>query len=177
VSRSDLGDNIQGGEILLPVSTGYILVTLLIAVVFDLVPLPGWLAWIRPDFVAVTLVYWGVFQSRRLGLLPAWLLGLLMDVADATLFGQHAAAYAALMFAAIFLHRRIQMFPTHFQMAHVAALLLAQQGIQLLVRLADDADFPGLSYFVASLTAAALWPVIVMAMNAPLRRRPGPDDV
>lgn len=177
MSRSNLGDNIQGGEILLPVRTGYILITLLIAVVLDLVPLPGWLTWAWPDFVAVTLVYWGVFQPRRLGLLPAWLLGLLMDVADATLFGQHALAYSALMFAAIFLHRRIQMFPMPYQMAHVGALLLAQQCIQLLVRLVDGAEFPGFPFFVASLTAAALWPALVMAFNAPLRRRSGADDV
>jgi len=177
MSRSSLGDNIQDGEILRPVKTGYILLTLLIAVVLDLVPLPAWLTWIWPNFVAVTLVYWGVFQPRRLGLFPAWLLGLLMDVADATLFGQHALAYSVLMFAAIFLHRRIQMFPMPYQMAHVAALLLLQQTIQLLVRLVDGAEFPGLQFFVASLTAAVLWPVLVLVINVPLRRRPGPDDV
>ena len=59
----------------------------------------------------------------------------------------------------------------------VGALLLAQQCIQLLVRLVDGAEFPGFPYFVASLTAAALWPALVMAFNAPLRRRPGADDV
>lgn len=177
MSRSSLGDNIQGGEILLPVRTGYILLTILAAVLLDLVPLPGWIAWVRPDFVAVTLLYWGIFQPRRLGLLPAWLLGLLMDVADATLFGQHALAYSALMFAAIFLHRRIQMFPLPYQMAHVGALLLAQQGIQLLVRLADAAEFPGFTYFVSSVTATVLWPAVMAAINAPLRRRSGADDV
>jgi rod shape-determining protein MreD len=177
MTRSSLGDNIQGSEILLPVKTRYILLTLLIAVVLNLVPLPAWLTWAWPDFVAVTLVYWGIFQPRRLGLFPAWLLGLLMDVADATLFGQHAAAYSALMFAAIFLHRRIQMFPMPYQIAHVAALLLAQQGIQLLIRLVDGAEFPGVQFFVSSLVAAALWPVLVTVLNAPLRRRSGLDDV
>ena len=177
MSRSSLGDNIQGGELLLPVRTGYVLLTILAAVLLDLVPLPKWVAWVRPDFVALTLLYWGIFQPRRLGLLPAWLLGLLMDVADATLFGQHALAYTALMFAAIFLHRRIQMFPLPYQMAHVGALLLAQQTIQLLVRIADDSEFPGLTYFVSSITATVLWPAVMAAFNAPLRRRSGPDDV
>lgn len=177
MSRSNLGDNIQGGEILRPVPTGYILLTLLIAVVLDLVPLPGWLTWAWPDFVALTLVYWGVYQPRRLGLLPAWLLGMLMDVADATLFGQHALAYSALMFAAIFLHRRIQMFNMPYQIAHVGAMLLLQQAIQLVVRLADGAEFPGIQFFVASLTAAVLWPALVLALNARLRRRSGQDEV
>jgi rod shape-determining protein MreD len=69
------------------------------------------------------------------------------------------------------------MFPMPYQIAHVAVLLLAQQGIQLLIRLVDGAEFPGFQFFVSSLIAAALWPVLVTALNSPLRRRAGLDDV
>ncbi|MCW5623399.1 MAG: rod shape-determining protein MreD [Burkholderiales bacterium] len=175
MSRSALGDNIHGGEILLPVRTGYIVLTLVVAVVLDLVPMPGWLAWVWPDFVAIALVYWGVFQPRRVGLLVAWVLGLLMDVADASLFGQHALAYCLLLYGAIFLHRRIQMFPLAYQVAHVAVMLLGQQLLQLLLRLAAGGDFPGITYFASSLTAAALWPVLVALLRLPLRRRSDSD--
>ena len=37
----------------------------------------------------------------------AWCLGLLMDVADATVFGQHALAYAVLAYAAEYFRRRV----------------------------------------------------------------------
>ena len=108
-------------EILLPVKTRYIAVTLLFALVLNLFGLPGVLQQIRPDFIALTLIYWVVYHPRRVGFLPAWILGLIMDVADSSLFGQHALAYAVLMYLAILLHRRIVMFGMHHQIgrAHV----------------------------------------------------------
>lgn len=177
MTRNSIGDNIHGSEILLPVATRYILLTVFVAVVLQLVPMPGLIAWVWPDFVALTLVYWGVFQPRRLGLLSAWVLGLAMDVADASLFGQHALAYSVLMFGAIFLHRRIRMFALPYQIAHVAAMLIVQQLLQLLVRLVAGAEFPGMTWFAASLTGAALWPVMVAVLKIPLQRRANPDDV
>ncbi len=69
----------------------------------------------RPDFIALTLIYWVVYHPRRVGFLPAWLLGLTMDVADGSLFGQHALAYAVMMYLAILLHRRIVMFGMRHQ--------------------------------------------------------------
>jgi rod shape-determining protein MreD len=177
MTRASLGDNIQGGEVLLPVRGHYISLTLLAALLLNLVPMPGWASWVWPDFVALMIVYWGTFQPHRLGLLPAWALGLVMDVSDASLFGQHALAYVALAHVAVFLHRRVQMFSLPYQMAHVAAMLLAQQFIQLLVRLVAGAGFPGVALFAASLTAAALWPLAVLLLTLPLRRRAAADDV
>lgn len=177
MTRNSIGDNIHGSEILLPVGSRYILFTVFIAILLQMVPMPGFVAWVWPDFVALVLVYWGVFQPRRLGLLSAWLLGLVMDVSDASLFGQHALAYSVLMYGAIFLHRRIRMFALPYQIAHVAAMLLAQQLLQLLVRMAAGADSPGLVWFAASLTGAALWPVVVALLKIPLQRRANPDDV
>ena len=44
MSRSNLGDNILGGEILRPVRGAYITSTLALALLINLIPLPGWLA-------------------------------------------------------------------------------------------------------------------------------------
>ena len=59
-----------------------------------------------PDFVALVLVFWCVHQPRLVGLGAAWLLGLLMDVGNGVLLGQHALAYSVLAFAAISAARR-----------------------------------------------------------------------
>ncbi|MFO1321002.1 MAG: rod shape-determining protein MreD [Burkholderiales bacterium] len=177
MSRSAFGDNIHGDEILLPVRGGYIAITMLIALLLDLIPLPGWLASAAPDFVGLIILYWAVFQAHRVGLWPAWILGLLMDVADASLFGQHAMAYCAVAFAGIFLNRRIRMFPMSYQIAHVLAILTGQQAIQLLIRLIAKAEPPDMLYFVSSLTGAALWPAVVALLMLPLRPRAKPEEV
>jgi rod shape-determining protein MreD len=164
-------------EILLPVKPVYIAATLFAALMLNLLPLSGWVLLLRPDFVALTLLYWGIYQPRKIGFLPAWLLGLVMDVADGSLFGQHALAYSAMMFAAISLHRRVPMFGLRSQMLHVLAILLVMQLIVLAVRQAADGEFPGWWYFLASLTAAALWPLAQYLFRIPLRWRRDPDEV
>jgi rod shape-determining protein MreD len=164
-------------EILLPVKTRYIALTLVSALVLDLFALPGVLQQIRPDFIALTLIYWVVYHPRRVGFLPAWSLGLIMDVADGSLFGQHALAYAVLMYLAILLHRRIVMFGMRHQIVHVAAILIASQLIMLGVRLMAGADFPGVLYFAPSLVGAAIWPLLFNVIRVPLRPRSHPDAV
>ena len=121
--RPPIGGRAPPQEILRPVRSGYIALTLLTALVFNLLALPEMLTQIKPDLIALTLIYWVVYHPRRVGFLPAWFLGLTMDVADGSLFGQHALAYAVLMYLAILLHRRILMFGMRQQIVHVAAIL------------------------------------------------------
>ncbi|HYJ18827.1 MAG TPA: rod shape-determining protein MreD [Burkholderiales bacterium] len=169
--------HISSEEILLPVRPAYIALTLLGALMLNLLPLTGWVLAVRPDFVALALLYWGIHQPRKIGFFPAWLLGLAMDVADGSLFGQHALAYSAMMFAAIFLHRRVSMFDLRHQMLHVLVILLAMQLIVLGVREAAGGELPGWWYFLSSATGALLWPVTHVVFTAPLRPRHDPDDV
>jgi rod shape-determining protein MreD len=169
--------NIASDEILLPVKPFYIALTLLGALLLNLLPLTGWVLVLRPDFVALALLYWGVHQPRKIGFLPAWLLGLAMDVSDGSLFGQHALAYSGMMFAAIALHRRVSMFGLRHQMLHVVAILLAMQVIVLLVRKAAGGELPGWWYFIPSASGALLWPLVHVLFTAPLRPRQDPDDV
>ena len=45
---------------------------------------------LKPDFLALILLYWCIQEPRLIGVGIAWCVGLLMDVTDATVFGQHA---------------------------------------------------------------------------------------
>ena len=83
---------------------------------------------LRPDFLALVLLYWCIQEPRYVGVGVAWALGLVMDVADATVFGQHALAYAVLAYAAEYFRRRVLRFPLWQQAAQVAVLLLALRG-------------------------------------------------
>ncbi|MEI7967768.1 MAG: rod shape-determining protein MreD [Betaproteobacteria bacterium] len=177
MSLSSLGDNIHGDEILLPVSGGYIVATLGLALLLNLIPLPGWISSATPDFVVLIVIYWSVYQAHRVGLWPAWALGLIMDVADASLFGQHAIAYCSASFAGTFLHRRIQMVPMSHQIAHVLAILMGHQFLQFMIRMVANAEPPDVLYFVSSLTGAALWPAVVGILMLPMRRRTNAKEV
>lgn len=164
-------------EILLPVKPAFIAATLIAGLLINLLPWSGWWLWVRPDFVALTLLYWCIEQPRKIGFTAAWLLGLLMDVADASLFGQHALAYSVLAYAGIVLHRRVQRFSITPQVLHVIPLLLLTDAIVVVIRMLAGGDFPGLQLFLGSFIGGALWPALSVLLKLPQRPRPDPDHV
>jgi rod shape-determining protein MreD len=166
---------IEPQEILLPVRAGFIALTLIAALMLNLLPWTGAWFWIKPDFVALVVLYWCIEQPRKVGFVSAWLMGLFMDIADGTLLGQHALAYSILAYAGIVLHRRVRMFSGTPQVMHVLLLLLMNDLIVLAIRLAAGADFPGLVYFLGSIVAAALWLPLGALLKLPLRPRNDPD--
>jgi rod shape-determining protein MreD len=166
---------IEPQEILLPVRVGFIMLTLVAALLLNLLPWSGAALWIKPDFVALVVLYWCIEQPRRVGFVAAWLLGLFMDVADGTLFGQHALAYSILAFAGIVLHRRVLRFSGTPQVLHVVILLLMNDLIVLAIRAAAGADFPGYRYFIGSFVAGVLWLPLGVLLKLPQRPRLDPD--
>jgi rod shape-determining protein MreD len=161
-------------EILLPVRAGFIAFTLITAFLANLLPWSGAGLWIKPDFVALVVLYWCIEQPRRVGFGAAWLLGLLMDVADGTLFGQHALAYSILAYAGLVLHRRVLGFTGTAQVVHVVVLLLMNDLIVLVIRMLAGADFPGFQYFVGSFVAGALWLPLGALLKLPQQPKSDP---
>jgi len=163
-------------EILKPAKAGFIAFTLLAALMINLLPWAGWGLLVRPDFVALVLLYWCIDQPRKVGFGIAWLLGILMDVSDGSLFGQHALAYTIVAYAGIALHRRVQRFSITPQALHVVPLLLLNDAIVLLIRLFAGSDFPGYWYFFGSVVGGLLWPALSFLLKLPQRPRTDPDN-
>lgn len=158
-------------EMLVPASAPYVALSFFVAFMLNMMPLTGWVLIVRPDFVAVVLLYWAIQHPRRVGFTPAFFLGLAMDVADGSLFGQHALAYCILMAAGITWHRRISLFGLRGQMLHVLGILLVAQFIILVVRFVAGDSFPGWWYFLPSVSGTVLWPFVCHLVTRPLRPR------
>lgn len=158
-------------RILLPVRNWFIVVTLFLALLLNLVPLgrlPG-----IPDWVALVLAFWCVHQPLKVGMAAGFVLGLVMDVVDASVMGQHALAYVLLAFAAAGLSRRVLWFPLAQQALHVLPLFLGMQLAMLAARLLGGAEFPGILWFVSSFSAALLWHPVTYLLLIP---QFSPDD-
>jgi len=67
-----------------------VLVAILVALTLAIAPLPPTVAPYRPDWVALTLIYWSMTLPRTWSVGTAWLTGIVLDVAEGTLLGQHA---------------------------------------------------------------------------------------
>jgi len=158
-------------EILRPPQPWFVLLTLLIALVANMAPASGVFMALRPDFLAVVLLYWCIQAPRYVGVGTAWFVGLVMDVADATLFGQHALAYAVLAFAADYFRRRVLRFPLWQQAVQVAVLLVATAGLVLVVRFIGGAPMPRWTYAAPPIVGALLWPLLSVLLQRPQRPR------
>ncbi len=161
-------------QLLLPVNPFFIGFTLLLALAANLLPLGRQPA--MPDALAVVLVFWNVHQPRRVGVGVAFMFGLLMDVHQGALLGQHALAYTLLSFVAIAVHRRLLWFGVLEQALQVLPVFLAAHLVSMVVRLIAGGMFPGWWMFAAPLFEALLWPLAVLLLLAPQRRAPDPDQ-
>ena len=129
-----------------------------------------------PDFVAMTLVFWSIYQPRKVGIGIAFAMGLAMDVHVAASLGQNALAYTLLSYFAITIHRRVLWFRPPVQALYVLLLLVLMQVVQVIVQLTVSGKLPHWSYFVQSVVAAALWPLVCWLLLAPQRRAIDRDD-
>ena len=162
------------GQLLLPVNPLFIATTLLLAFALSIVPLGR--VPLMPDFVALVLVFWNVHQSRRVGVGLAFLLGLLMDVHDGAVLGQHALAYTLMSFFAVTIHRRLLWFTVPSQAVQILPLFLAAHAVSLVVRMIAGGMFPGWQVLLAPVLEALLWPIATWLLLAPQRRAPDPDQ-
>ena len=160
--------------LLRPANPLFIWFSLVVALLLNLMP------WGRtsfaPDFLALGLIFWNVHHPRRVGMGAAFVFGLLMDVHEGALFGQHALAYTLVSYGAITLHRRIQWFPLGAQAIHVLPLLLIAQLASLAVRIWVGGEWPGWIVFAPSFIGTALWPLVAWLLLAPQRRPVDRDE-
>jgi rod shape-determining protein MreD len=164
-------------EILRQVNPWWILLTCIVGLLANVAPLSGVALIVRPDFLALVLLYWCIQEPRYVGVGVAWMFGLVMDVADATVFGQHALAYAVLAYAAEYFRRRVLRFPLWQQAPQVAVLLLACAALVMVVRFVGGAAMPPWTYFVAPFVGALLWPLLSVLLQWPQRPARSPSDL
>lgn len=164
-------------QLLLPASPWFIWFSLICALVFNMVQnfwLWGRHGW-APDILIVVLVFWNIHQPQRVGMGAAFLLGLIMDVHQTSLLGQHAICYTLLSFTAISLHRRILWFKTPTQALQLLLLFGAVHALELLFRTLFGASWPDPSFVLAPVFEALLWPLVSIFLLLPQRRTPDPD--
>jgi len=155
----------SSNRILRPVKGWFVTTSLLLALFLNMLPLgrvPGF-----PDWVALVLAFWCVREPLKIGMGTAFLLGFAMDVANASVIGQHSLAYVLLAYAAARLSRRILWFPLLQQALHIFPLLLAAQLVMVVTRMLTGAEFPGVLYFLASASAALLWSPLTYLLLLP----------
>ena len=164
-----VADNKTGGLVT-------IWIIIIAGMVLALVPMPQLvpieLGFLRPDWVAMVLVYWIIALPHRVGILTAWLAGIAMDVLLGSLIGQHALSYVLIAYVALSLYQRLRMFSVWQQSTVLFVLLGINQLVGFWIEsIAGLADWR-FWYLLPALSGAFLWPWVFLMLRS-LRRWTG----
>lgn len=148
------------------VTISTVVITLLIALIFQLYPWSGTGVTLRPDFLLVVTLYWLLRMPNVCNIGVIWLAGLMVDLSTGSLIGQHALSYAITGFLALMFQRRIVLFNKWQLASYVLVLLLVNRIIILGLKLFADNEHPGFAYFLPILTSMLLWQLMRMSFGA-----------
>ena len=155
-----------------PASAGLMFFSMLAGYMVSALPWSGKWLLSRPDVLLIVLIFWTIHEPRSIGQGIAFLMGLLMDVSDSMLLGQHAFAYVVATFGAQVLRVRILSFHLPEQTLHVLGLTATACFVMLALNLLLGADFPGFAYLVSPVLTALLWgPVSMLLYSSAVRKR------
>ncbi len=138
-----------------------VIVTIIVALMLAFVPLPDRIDPFRPDWVALTLIYWTMMLPRTWSVGSAWLVGLLLDVGQGTILGQHALALAVIIFVTARFHLLMRVFPLSQLTATVFALLALYQFLLFWINGVAGLATPTVVYWGPVLTGTLAWPLVV----------------
>lgn len=151
---------------------GPIIGSIVVALMLTLMPLPEWAIAFRPDWVAMTMIFWALNLPHRYGIGVAWIVGLVLDVAQGTLLAQNALAISLVVYITAKFHLQLRVFPVSQLALTVLALLSVYRFILFWVNGVAGIDAPAASYWGPVLTSTLIWPLYAMVLGSlPYRRR------
>jgi len=104
-----------------------IALTALFALILTVLPLPVWLDVLRPAFLVLTVLYWSINTPRAGGIGLGFVCGLLLDVFQGPVLGEHALALSIVAYIAVREHQRIRSKPAFQQSLLVFAALVVYE--------------------------------------------------
>lgn len=134
--------------------------SIILALMMTMVPLPAALDTFRPDWVALALIYWTMMLPQSYSVGIAWIVGLVLDVAQGTLLGQHALALVVIIFLTSRFHLLMRVFPMSQLTLTVFALLAIYQFLLFWINGVSGVDAPASSYWGPIVTGTLFWPVV-----------------
>lgn len=134
-----------------------VIISIVAALVLAIAPVPDWAEAFRPNWVTLTLIYWAMYLPQTYGVGWAWIIGLILDVAQGTLLGQHALALSLIIYITVKFHLQLRQFPALQLSATVFALLSLYQFILFWINGVAGFNAPASSYWGPVIAGSLIW--------------------
>jgi len=139
--------------------------SLTVAFVLTLLPMPGWTVWLRPQWVLMIVIYWAMISPERFNVGSAWVIGIFLDVLAGTLLGEHALALTVAAYLVARSHARLRMSPLLQQGFSILLLSLSYQFILFSIQ-GFLGELPNTwLYWSSSFMSMLLWPWVFSIMR------------
>ena len=140
-------------------------ISLVVALILMILPLPDWAQMYRPNWMALALIYWSMALPQRVGLWFAFFSGIVLDTSLGTLLGQHTLALVIVVYFNLNFYQRIRVLALAQQAIYVFALLLINQVVVAWVEGTLRRPTPILAYFGAPLIGMLIWPWVFVILR------------
>jgi rod shape-determining protein MreD len=144
--------------------------TVLIALIFAILPLPDVVAPAKPNLLLLFVIYWALSSPRLAGLMFAWFCGLAIDLLKGPLLGQHAAAFLVIAFLTHKFQLRMRIFPIYHQTLTVFMLLAVYEFLLFWIDGIIGQPVTTWMRWLPVFTSTLLWPVLVAMLDTWNRR-------
>lgn len=142
-----------------------IFTSLVMALALSLLPMPDWTIWLKPAWVLLILIYWTMTAPQRVGVFMAWTMGMMIDLLNGSLLGEHAFALTIVIYFVSRMHIRLRVYPLMQQGMTIFFFVLFYQFILYCIQ-----GFIGVLpnshlYWLSSFTSMLLWPWLYVFMR------------
>ena|SRR5690606_33993525 len=141
-------------------------VSVVLAILLGLVPLPDVLQPLRPYWLGLVVAYWVIEDNERVGLVFAFCMGLVADLAFGSVLGEQALRLVVMAFILQRFRSQLRFFPVAQQALAIGGLLLNDRVVSAAVHLALGLPQLPWAYWLAPLLGMLLWAPLFVLMDA-----------
>lgn len=136
-----------------------------VSFLFMLTSVPDWIRWVRPEWVTMVLIYWVIMLPHRVGILAAASAGLMMDMFEGVVLGEHVFALSIIAYMTFLLYQRLRMFAVWQQAFIVFVLIGIQQLCCHWVENISGNPEQNLLFLLPALMSALFWPLLTLVLG------------
>lgn len=142
-----------------------LITTFVIGLLLQILPLPELLEWWRPSWLLITVIYWVMALPSRIGIIWAWVMGLILDVSLGTHLGVHGSTFAITAYIVLSLSNRLRLFTLWQQALFVSLLVGFDLVISLWIENFIQYRYRPATYWLPMISSALIWPISFISLR------------
>ena len=140
--------------------------SVIVALLLGLLPLPEVLQPLRPYWLALIVAYWVIEAPDSAGLGFAVGIGLVADLMFGTLLGEQALRLLIMAFILQRFRARLRFFPMSQQALAIGGLLLNDRIVTAAIHVAIGEPTLPASFWLAPASGLLLWPLVYLVLDS-----------